>query len=179
MKTYLKKYNEECVPALKQKFGYKNANQVPKLEKIVLNTSIKEGASDAKVLESAAKDIAAITCQKPVITKARKAIANFKLRAGLPIGCKVTLRGERMYEFMNRFVNVALPRVRDFKGVPPKGFDGKGNYTMGLTEQTIFPELNLDKVERVFGMNVTFVTTAKSNEEGYALLEGMGLPFRK
>lgn len=179
MKRYKEKYINECVPALRDQFGYKNTNEIPKLEKIVINTSIKEGAQDPKILDSAAKDVAAITGQKPVITKARKAIANFKLREGMPIGCRVTLRSERMYEFLNRLINVALPRVRDFKGVSPKGFDGKGNYTLGLTEQIIFPEINFDKVERVFGMNITFVTTAKNNEEGYALLEKMGVPFRK
>jgi large subunit ribosomal protein L5 len=179
MKKFKDRYQEECVPALKEKYGYKNVNQIPKLEKIVINTSIKEAAQDPKIMDSAAKDLATITGQKPVITKARKAIANFKLRAGMPIGCRVTLRREKMYEFMNRLVNVALPRVRDFKGVSPKGFDGKGNYTLGLTEQIIFPEINFDKVERVFGMNITFVTTAKTNEEGYTLLEKMGVPFRK
>lgn len=179
MKNYREKYVKECLPALKQKFGYKNNNQIPRLEKIVVNTSIKEGASEPKIFDAAAQDIGAITGQKPVITKARKAIANFKLRAGLPIGCMVTLRGMRMFEFVNRLVSVALPRVRDFKGVSPKGFDGRGNYTLGLTEQTIFPEVNIDKVQKVFGMNVTFVTTAKTDEEGRALLEGLGVPFRK
>ena len=179
MKNYKERYVKECVPALKEKHGYKNVNEVPVLKKIVINTSIKEGAQDAKILDSAAKDIAAITGQRPVITRAKKAIANFKLRAGLPIGCRVTLRGARMFEFLNRLVNVALPRVRDFKGISPKGFDGQGNYTLGLTEQIIFPEVNFDKVERVFGMNVTFVTSAKTNDEGRTLLEKMGAPFRK
>jgi len=179
MMGYKEKYLRECVPALKERFGYKNRNEVPVIEKIVINTSIKEGAHDPKILDSAAADIAAITGQKPVITRAKKAIANFKLRAGLPLGCMVTLRGNKMYEFLNRLVNIALPRVRDFKGVSPSGFDGRGNYTLGLTEQTIFPEINYDKVEKVFGMNVTFVTTAKTDEEGLLLLEKMGVPFRK
>lgn len=176
--SYKEKYEKECVPALRQKYNYKNVNEVPKLTKIVINTSIKEGAQDPKVFDSVVKDIAAIAGQKPVITRAKKAIANFKLRAGLPIGCMVSLRGARMYEFLNRLSNVALPRVRDFKGVSRKGFDGKGNYTLGLTEQTIFPEINYDKIVRVFGMNVTFVTTAKTNEEGLDLLKNMGIPFR-
>jgi large subunit ribosomal protein L5 len=179
MEKYKDRYTNKCVPALKEKFGYKNANQVPKLVKIVVNTSIKEGAQDAKILDAAAKDLSAITGQKTLITKARKAIANFKLREGLPIGAKVTLRSEKMYEFMNRLVNVALPRVRDFKGVSKKGFDGSGNYTMGLTEQAMFPEIHYDKIERIFGMNITFVTTAKSNDEGHLLLEQMGVPFSK
>lgn len=179
MSSYREKYKNECVPALKEMFGYKNVNQIPRLMKIVINTSIKEGAQDSKILDTAAKDIAAIAGQKPVITRARKAIANFKLRAGVPIGCMVTLRGDRMYEFFNRLVNVALPRVRDFKGVSQKGFDGRGNYTLGLTEQILFPEIDFDKVQKVFGMNVTFVNTAKTDKEGYALLEKMGFPFRK
>lgn len=179
MKNHREKYVMGHVEALKGKFGYKNFHEVPQLKKIVVNTSIKEAAQDAKILDVAAKDLTAITGQKVVITKARKAIANFKLREGMPIGCRVTLRGEKMYEFLNRLVNVALPRVRDFKGVSRKGFDGNGNYTLGLTEQIIFPEINYDKVARVFGMNITFVTTAEKNEEGLALLEAMGMPFRK
>lgn len=177
--SYKEKYMNSAIPLLKEKFGYKNVNEVPRLTKIVLNTSIKEGVQDQKVFTAAAKDMGAIAGQKPVITKARKAISNFKLRAGVPIGCMVTLRGETMYEFLNRLVNVALPRVRDFKGVSPKGFDSRGNYTLGLTEQIIFPEINFDKVDKVFGMNITFVTTARTNEEGRVLLEGMGMPFRK
>lgn len=179
MSSYREKYKNECVPALKEMFGYKNVNQIPRLTKIVINTSIKEGAQDSKILDTAARDIAAIAGQKPVITRARKAIANFKLRAGVPIGCMVTLRGDRMYEFFNRLVNVALPRVRDFKGVSQKGFDGRGNYTLGLTEQILFPEIDFDKVQKVFGMNVTFVNTARTDKEGRALLEKMGFPFRK
>lgn len=179
MKNYREKFEKECVPALKERFGYKNINEIPTLRKIVVNTSIKEAVQDPKIFNTVAKEIAAITGQKPVITKAKKAIANFKLREGVAVGCCATLRRERMYEFLNRLVNIALPRVRDFKGVSRKGFDGRGNYTMGLTEQIIFPEINFDKVERVFGMNVTFVTSAKSDEEGYALLQNLGVPFRK
>lgn len=179
MKSYKERYTNECVPALKEKFAYKNVNQLPKLMKVVVNTSIKEGAQDPKIIHAAAKELTAITGQKVLITKARKAIANFKLREGMPIGCKVTLRSQQMYEFVNKLVNVALPRVRDFKGVSRKGFDGKGNYTMGLTEQVIFPEIDYDKVERVFGMNITFVTTAKTNDEGCFLLGKMGVPFSK
>jgi len=176
---YHERYKKEWAPALKEQCGFKNVNQVPELKKIVVNTSLKEGAVDKKILDAAAKDIAAIVGQKPLITRARKAIANFKLREGMPIGCRVTLRRKNMYEFFYRLVNVGLPRVRDFKGVSEKGFDGRGNYTMGLTEQIIFPEINYDKVERVFGMNITFVTSARTNEEGRALLEKMGVPFRK
>lgn len=179
MSSYREKYKNECAPALKEMFGYKNVNQIPRFTKIVINTSIKEGAQDSKILDTAARDIAAIAGQKPVITRARKAIANFKLRAGVPIGCMVTLRGDRMYEFFNRLVNVALPRVRDFKGVSQKGFDGRGNYTLGLTEQVLFPEIDFDKVQKVFGMNITFVSTSKTDKEGRALLEKMGFPFRK
>jgi large subunit ribosomal protein L5 len=171
-------YFNKCVDALKEKFGYKNRMQVPKLEKIIINTSVKEALQDIKVLENAADEIAAITGQRPVLTRAKKSIANFKLRTGAKIGARVTLRGGRMYEFMNRLVNVALPRVRDFKGVSPKSFDGRGNYTLGLTEQSLFPEINFDKIQRVNGMNVTFVTTAKNDEEGRELLKLLGMPFR-
>lgn len=172
------KYFKEAIPALVKEFGYKNIMQAPKLRKIVVNTSIKEGASDIKILEYAAAEIGLITGQKPVITRARKSIANFKLRVGAPIGVKVTLRGRHMYEFLNRLVNIALPRVRDFKGVSPRSFDGKGSYTLGLTEQIIFPEINFDKIQKVFGMNITFVTTANTNKEGKALLKQLGIPFR-
>lgn len=176
--SWERKYRDECVPALMEKFKYSNRMQVPRLVKIVVNTSIKESLQDIKILETACDEIAAITGQKPVITKAKKSIANFKLRQGQSIGARVTLRGERMYEFMNRLVNVTLPRVRDFKGVSDKSFDGRGNYTLGLTEQTIFPEVNFDKVQRMNGMNITFVTTAKTNEEGKGILQLMGMPFR-
>ncbi len=172
------KYRNECVPALKTEFEYKNVMEIPKITKVVINTSIKEGVTDKKVLQDAAIDIATIAGQRPVITKAKKSIASFKLREGNSIGCCVTLRGKRMYEFFSKLVNVALPRVRDFRGVSEKAFDGRGNYTFGLTEQGIFPEINLDKVSRIFGMNITIVTTAKNDEEGRALLRNMGMPFR-
>jgi large subunit ribosomal protein L5 len=171
-------YAEKCVPALKEQFNYKNVMQVPRLTKIVVNTSMADALNDVKVLETAAREIADITGQRPVLTKARKSIANFKLREGNTIGARVTLRGKMMYEFLNRLVNIALPRVRDFKGVSPKSFDGRGNYTLGLTEQIIFPEINFDKVSNVHGMNITFVTTARTDEEGRALLKNMGMPFR-
>jgi large subunit ribosomal protein L5 len=176
--TLEEKFVNEGVPYLTKEFGYKNLLQVPSLKMIVVNTSLKEATQDAKVLDSAAADMAAITGQRPVITRAKKSISNFKLRQGQPIGCRVTLRRRRMFEFMNRLVNVALPRVRDFKGVDPKSFDGRGNYTLGLTEQIIFPEINPDKVAKVFGMNITFVTTAKTDKEGKALLKFMGMPFK-
>lgn len=171
-------YIQKCVPMLIEKFSYKNRMQVPKLEKIVINTCLKEALQDIKILETAADEISAIAGQRAVLTRSKKSIANFKLRAGASIGACLTLRGNRMYEFMNRLVNVALPRVRDFKGVSSKSFDGRGNYTLGLTEQSIFPEINFDKVTKVNGMNITFVTTAKDNEEGKALLQMMGMPFR-
>ena len=152
--------------------------QVPKLEKIVINTCLKEALQDIKILETAAEELANIAGQRPLLTKAKKSIANFKLRAGQPIGACLTLRGVRMYEFMNRLVNVALPRVRDFKGMSPKSFDGRGNYTLGLTEQIIFPEINFDKVQKINGMNITFVTTAKTDDEGRSLLQMLGMPFR-
>lgn len=171
-------YREKCIPALIEKYGYKNRMQVPKLEKIIINTCLKEALQDIKILETAANELASITGQRPVFTKSKKSIANFKLRAGSPIGARLTLRGSRMFEFMSRLINVALPRVRDFKGVPTKSFDGCGNYTLGLTEQIIFPEINFDKIQRVTGMNVTFVTTAQNDEEGRTLLQLMGMPFR-
>ncbi len=176
---YQKKYKDEVVPALIQQFQYKNGMQCPRLAKIVVNTCLKEATSDRKILEKVQVEMGQITGQKPLLTQAKKSIANFKLREGQPIGCAVTLRKQRMYEFLNRLVNVVLPRVRDFRGVSPKGFDGRGNYTLGMTEQTIFSEIHLDKVEKVFGMNITFVTTAKTNDEGKALLKAMGMPFRE
>lgn len=172
-------YFNKCVPALIEKFGYKNKMEVPRLERIVINTCLKDALQDIKILETAAEEIASITGQRPVFTRAKKSIANFKLRAGVTIGARVTLRSAKMYEFMNRLVSIALPRVRDFKGVSAKSFDGRGNYTLGLTEQIIFPEINFDKIQRVTGMNVTFVTTAKNDEEGKELLSLMGMPFRR
>ena len=172
------KYFNECIPFLQKEFGYNNLLQVPRLVKIVVNTSLKEALQDAKVLDAAVNDLAAITGQRPVVTKAKKSISNFKLRAGQPIGACVTLRRKRMYEFFNRLVNASLPRVRDFKGVDSKAFDGRGNYTLGLTEQIIFPEINPDKTPKVFGMNITFVTNARDDKEGKALLKFMGMPFK-
>ena len=176
---FQKKYKEEVVPALMQQFQYKNIMQCPRMTKIVVNTSIKEATQDRKILEKVAAEFAQITGQRPLLTRAKKSIANFKLREGQPIGCCVTLRRKQMYEFFSRLVNVVLPRVRDFKGVSPRGFDGRGNYTLGMTEHTIFPEIHFDRVERVFGMNITFVTTANNNEEGKTLLKTMGMRFRE
>lgn len=172
------RYCKEGVPSLVGTFGYKNNLEVPRLTKIVINTSLKEFLQDSKILDSVVGDISAISGQRPVVKKAKKAISNFKLRAGQPIGCVVTLRKKRMYEFLNRLVNVALPRVRDFKGVNSKSFDGRGNYTLGLTEQIIFPEINPDKTAKVFGMDISFVTTAKTDEEGKTLLKLLGMPFK-
>lgn len=174
-----KKYREQCVPSLIQEFSLKNVMECPRLEKIVVNTSIKDAVNDRKIMEKAKEEMAQITGQAPVLTRAKKSISNFKLREGQAIGCCVTLRSRQMYEFFNRLVNMILPRVRDFKGVNPRGFDGRGNYTLGLTEHTIFPEVNFDKVTKVFGMNITFVTSAKNNEQGKALLKNLGMPFRE
>ena len=172
-----KKYEEEVIPAMMKEFGYKNALQVPRLEHITLNMALSEATQNAKVLDAAAAEIAAITGQKPVITKAKKAIAHFKLRQGVPIGCMVTLRRDRMYEFLDRLIHAALPRVRDFKGIPPKSFDGRGNYSLGLRDQIIFPEIVADRVDKARGMTVSIVTTAKTDEEGKALLKNLGMPF--
>ncbi len=172
-------YRNKVVPELMKEFGYKNIMQVPKLEKIVINMGLGEAVRDIKVIDSAMKDLSAITGQKPVVTRAKKSIASFKLRAGMPIGCKVTLRGARMYEFLDRLINFAMPRIRDFKGVSDKGFDGKGNYTLGIKEQIIFPEVDYDKVDKIRGMNITINTTANTDEEGKALLKQLGMPFKK
>ncbi len=172
------KYEKELRAALMKEFGFKNPMQAPRLEKIVVNMGLGEAINNGKVLDASVEQLGQITGQKPVVTKARKSIANFKLRQGQSIGAMVTLRGDRAYEFLDRLVNVALPRVRDFKGVSPKAFDGKGNYTLGIREQIIFPEINYDKVERIKGMNVTVVTTARNDEEGRALLRLLGMPFR-
>jgi large subunit ribosomal protein L5 len=173
------RFRSAVVPAMMKERGYGNPFQVPRLEKVVINMGVGEGKENAKVLDFATADLQAISGQKPVITRAKKSIANFKLRENVPIGCKVTLRGPRMYEFLDRLVNVALPRVRDFKGVPPKGFDGRGNYNMGLKEQIIFPEIVYDKVDKVRGMDITMVTTARTDEEAKALLTHLGVPFRE
>jgi large subunit ribosomal protein L5 len=175
----LERYRNEIVPKLKQEFGYRNVHQVPKLDKIVVNMGVGEATQNAKLIEKAAEELAVITGQKPVVRKARKSIANFKLRQGQAIGCTVTLRGRRMYEFYDRLVNVSLPRVRDFKGVSPKSFDGRGNYSLGVREQIIFPEVDYDKVERITGLNVTVCTTARNDAEGRALLSHLGMPFRQ
>jgi large subunit ribosomal protein L5 len=172
------RFRTAVVPAMMKERGYGNPFQVPRLAKVVINMGVGEGKENAKVLDFATADLQAISGQKPVITRAKKSIANFKLRENVPIGCKVTLRGPRMYEFLDRLVNVALPRVRDFKGVPPKGFDGRGNYNMGLKEQIIFPEIVYDKVDKVRGMDITMVTTARTDEEAKALLTHLGVPFR-
>jgi large subunit ribosomal protein L5 len=172
-------YRSTAVPELLKEFGYGNVMQVPRLEKIVLNTSMKEATQNVKVLETAAEELGLVTGQKAQIRRARKAIANFKLRAGIPIGARVTLRGRRMWEFLDRLIHIALPRVRDFRGIDPKAFDGRGNYSLGVTEQIIFPEINYDRVSKVTGMNISFVTTAKSDAEGKALLKHLGLPMRQ
>jgi large subunit ribosomal protein L5 len=173
------KYEKEIIPLMMQKFGYENRMQVPKFLKIVLNMGVGDSLLNIKLLDAAVADLAAITGQKPSIKRAKKSIANFKLRAGAPIGCAVTLRGARMYELYDRLVNVAVPRIRDFRGVSPKSFDGRGNYTLGITEQIIFPEINYDKVEKIRGMDVTIVTSAKTNEEAFELLRLMDMPFRQ
>jgi large subunit ribosomal protein L5 len=173
------RFRAAVIPALMKERGYTNPFQVPRLAKVVINMGVGEGKENAKVLDFATADLQAITGQKPVVTRAKKSIANFKLRENSPIGCKVTLRGPRMYEFLDRLINVALPRVRDFKGVPPKGFDGRGNYNLGLREQVIFPEIVFDKVDKVRGMDVTMVTTAGTDEEAKALLTQLGVPFRE
>ncbi len=179
MKTgYADYYEQEVKSALVRRFKYKNIMQVPKIEKIVVNVGLGEAIQNIKALDAAARDVMSITGQKPVITKAKKSIASFKLREGMSIGCMVTLRRERMYEFYYKLVTIVLPRVRDFKGVSGKSFDGRGNYTLGLKEQTLFPEIEYDKVDRVRGMNITITTTAESDEEGYELLKLMGMPFR-
>jgi large subunit ribosomal protein L5 len=171
------KYIKEIVPALKQKFQYKSVMEVPKIEKICVNKGIGAAVADKKLIDVGLEEISTITGQKAVPTRSKKDISNFKLRADLPIGVRVTLRGERMYEFMDRLMNVALPRVRDFKGVNDKGFDGRGNYTLGVKEQIIFPEISIDKVTKINGMDITFVTTAKTDEESYELLKAFGMPF--
>jgi large subunit ribosomal protein L5 len=172
------KYEKEIVPQLMKRFGYKNIMQAPKLEKIIINMGLGEAIQNIKILDSAVEEIGLITGQRPIVTKARKSIAQFKLRKGMPIGCMVTLRRDRMFEFFNRLVNIALPRVRDFKGVSGKAFDGRGNYSLGLREQLIFPEISYDKIDKVKGMNIIIVTTAETDEEGKELLRLLGMPFR-
>ena len=171
------KYEEEVRKALMEKFGYKSPMQIPKLDKIVINIGVGEAKENAKALEAAANDLAIITGQKPVITKAKKSVANFKIREGMNLGCKVTLRADRMYEFLDRLFNVALPRVRDFRGINPNSFDGRGNYALGIKEQLIFPEIDYDKIDKIRGMDIIFVTTANTDEEARELLSLMGAPF--
>jgi large subunit ribosomal protein L5 len=172
------KYENEVVPALEQKFGYKNITEVPKVHKVVVSMGVSDAVQDPKTLDSAANDMALISGQKPIITRAKKSIAAFKLRAGVPIGCKVTLRGARMYYFLDKLFNAALPRIRDFRGVSGDSFDGRGNYTLGLKEQLVFPEIEYDKVDKIRGMDITIVTSARTDEEGLELLRLMGLPVR-
>ena len=174
-----KKYQEQLVPALMERFGYRNIMEVPKIEKVVINMGVGEAVQNIKALENAMNDLALITGQKPCIRRAKKSEAGFKLRKGMPIGAKVTLRRDRMWEFLDRLISIALPRVRDFKGLSPKSFDGRGNYNFGLEEQTVFPEIDYDKVDKIRGMDIAIVTTAETDEEAKALLELLGFPFRK
>ncbi len=173
------RYKKECVPELMEHFGYKNPHQVPKIEKVILNMGLGEAIENPKILDSAIEELTLISGQKPVVTRARKSIAAFKLREGMPIGCRVTLRRRRMYDFLTKFINIAIPRIRDFRGVSPKAFDGKGNYTLGVKEQIIFPEIDYDKIDKIKGMNVTIVTSAKTDDESRYLLDVLGMPFRK
>ena len=179
MSRLKEKYQNEIVDALMKKFGYKNIMEVPKLDKVVINMGVGEAKENAKLLEAAVKDMETITGQKAVLTRAKNSVANFKIREGMPIGCKVTLRGEKMYEFVDRLINLSLPRVRDFRGVNPNAFDGRGNYSLGIKEQLIFPEIEYDKVDKVRGMDVIFVTTAKTDEEARELLTQFNMPFAK
>ena len=179
MNRLKEKYNKEIVKTLKEKHNYTSVMEVPRLEKIVINMGVGDGVQNSKLIEAACEDLATITGQKAVITRAKKSIAGFKIRDGQPIGCKVTLRGDNMYNFLDKLVNVTLPRVRDFRGVSEKAFDGRGNYTLGIKEQLVFPEIEFDNVVKVRGMDIVMVTTAKSNEEAYDLLKELGIPFRK
>lgn len=172
-------YRNICVPQLMNEFGYKNIMQVPKLEKVTLNMGLGEAVHNPKIVESAANEMTQIAGQKAVVTRARKSIATFKLREGMPIGCRVTLRGDRMYEFLNKLINVAIPRVRDFRGIKSKSFDGRGNFSCGIKEHIVFPEIDYDKIDKIKGFNITITTTAKTNEEGYFLIKTLGMPFNK
>lgn len=173
------KYQSEVIPAMQQRFGYKNIMQAPRLEKVVLNMGVGRATQNSKLLDAAAADLAIIAGQKPIITRARKSVSNFKLREGMPIGTKVTLRGDRMYEFLDKLMNINLPRVRDFRGVSPKSFDGRGNYSLSVKEQLVFPEIDYDQIEQIQGMDITIVTTARTDEEAKGLLEFLGMPFRQ
>lgn len=175
----LTKYRSEIAPAMREKFGYKNVMQIPRLKKIVVNMGVGEAREDSKVIEKASREIAAITLQRPAVTRAKKSVSNFKVRAGMPVGLRVTLRGVRMWAFLDRLINVALPRVRDFRGVPTSSFDGRGNYSLGIREQMVFPEISYEQVDATRGFDVTIVTTAKTDEEARSLLELLGMPFRK
>jgi large subunit ribosomal protein L5 len=179
MNRLQEKYKETIVPALIEKFNYSSVMQAPKISKIIINIGAGDAVQNPKVLDDAVNELAQITGQKPLVTRAKKSIATFKLREGMPIGCKVTLRGERMYEFFDKLVTIALPRVRDFRGVNPKGFDGRGNYTLGVKEQLIFPEINYDKVSKIRGMDIVIVTTANTDQEAFELLKGFGMPFKR
>lgn len=179
MNRLKEKYNKEIVPSLREKYNYKSVMELPKIDKIVVNMGVGDATGNSKLLDAAVEDLKIITGQKPVVTRAKKAIAGFKVRAGQPIGCKVTLRGENMYNFLDKLISITLPRVRDFRGISPKSFDGRGNYTLGLNEQLIFSEIEYDKVVKVRGMDIVFVTTAKTNEEALDLLKGFGMPFKK
>ena len=178
MARLLEQYKQDITPRLIDKFGYNNIMQVPKIEKVIINVGVGEAIQNPKAMDGAVNDLMAISGQKPVITKAKKSIAGFKLHEGMPIGCKVTLRGERMYDFLYRLINIVLPRVRDFRGVSPQAFDGRGNYSLGIKEQTIFPEIDYDKIDKIRGLEVVIVTTAKTDEEARELLKSMGMPFR-
>ena len=179
MNRLMERYQNDVVKSLVEKFNYSSSMQAPKVEKIVLNIGVGDAVSNSKLLDEAVEELTLISGQKPVITRAKKSIAGFKLREGMPIGCKVTLRGERMYEFLDKLISISLPRVRDFRGVPKNSFDGRGNYTLGVKEQLIFPEINFDKVNKIRGMDIVFVTTAKTDEEGHELLAQLGMPFHK
>ncbi len=178
MSRIKEKYIKEVIPALRAEFGFKNVFEVPRLEKITINMGVGEANQNPKLLDAAMEDLAAVTGQKPKLCRARISVAAFKLRAGMPVGCKVTLRGSRMYEFYDRLVNVSLPRIRDFRGVPTKSFDGRGNYTLGIKEHIIFPEIDYDKIMQIMGMDITIVTTARTDEQGFALLKHLNMPFR-
>lgn len=178
MSRLKQKYLKEVVPGLKSRFGYSNVMEIPEIKKVIINMGVGDATQDAKAIDSAVNDLTAISGQKPVVTKAKKSIAAFKVRAGMPVGCKVTLRGERMYHFLDKLFNLALPRIRDFKGTSTKSFDGRGNYTLGVRDQLIFPEINYDKVDKLRGMDIVIVTSAKNDEEAFELLKLMGMPFR-
>lgn len=178
MSRLKERYNNEIVPALREEFNYANVNEVPRVEKIVINMGVGEAVADSKQLDAAMEELALISGQRPVITRARKSVANFKIRDGMAIGCKVTLRGQRMYEFLDKLISVSLPRIRDFRGVSPRSFDGRGNYSLGIREQLVFPEISYDRISTTRGMDIVIVTSAKSDEEAFGLLKAIGMPFR-